>query len=53
MPDFETILLYSTLNPLTLIKIPSSDERINAQAAVIRAVQLVSLMHKAGEEGIG
>lgn len=29
MPDFEIISLYSILNPLMLIKIPSSGERIN------------------------
>lgn len=53
MPAFEIILVYSTLNPLTLIKIPSSDECINAQAAVIRAMQLLSFTHQAGEGGIG
>lgn len=53
MPAFEIILLYTTLNPLTLIKIPSSDECINAQGAVIRAMQLLSFTHQAGEGGIG
>lgn len=53
MPAFEIILLYTTLNPLTLIKIPSSNERVNAQGAVIRALQLLSFTHQAGEGGIG